>query len=275
MTKAVRLVARKRMDLRDAGAFTLIELLVVIAIIAILAAMLLPALGRAKAQATMISCLNNNRQIGIATNLYLGDSEQRMPRGAEGSDYGAAFGAKSRGIPFIHVAEYIGATPMYPNFSAALRNAYYRQNEVFQCPGRNSEGLDYSVNSLHFERYYTLNKTVEAGWFSGATAEQLEFAWPTKWISDAGETILYAENFRDEGVSFQYTSSPQFWSPSHMAWKNGAPNTVATQLRMMAPWDSSHLQKMTTASFDGSGHVLSMRDASDWPSNNARMTGKW
>jgi prepilin-type N-terminal cleavage/methylation domain-containing protein len=122
-------------DAMAAGGFTLIELLVVIAIIAILAAMLLPALARAKLAAQRTQCVNNQHQIGLAFQMYANDSGDFLPS----QDGFAATGGQRPTTPYSSgFASVYGGLEWETNRPL---NRYVGNVQVFRCPSDKGDPL--------------------------------------------------------------------------------------------------------------------------------------
>jgi len=110
-------------------AFTLIELLVVIAIIAILAALLLPALASAKATAKRIGCTNNQRQLGLAWEIYTGDFNGNMPLNDWELSGNIARSASNSWVTGNAVVDIDPAT-----ITSGSLFRYVKNPEVYKCP---------------------------------------------------------------------------------------------------------------------------------------------
>ena len=157
-------VSRRASRARAVPGFTLIELLVVIAIIAILAAMLLPALGKAKIKAQAVQCMNHSKQLTLGWVMYNGDQNDRCL--SSGAWCGGSSMADTASFNFTDY-ELMRNLPLSPYVGRSVT--------VWQCPGSTKRSTAPATLGQPGARSYSMNNWIGHYGNRGDTPAFLEF----------------------------------------------------------------------------------------------------
>ena len=206
--------------------FTLIELLVVIAIIAILAALLLPSLSKAKAKAYQAQCIGNLRQLALTSQLYADDNAGRFAPNGDGS---TANGIKLWTLGAEHfLPQYFTNRAYLLDPQYALFADYLKSAGVYKCPSDRAEPAWLGVPHVKL-RSYSLNC-----FFNWQTPENSVFS--TSRVT-----------FRKQSDLARYDASQYF------TFVDGAPLNICLPAFQLYPGDSGWLYHRPSAEHNNSG----------------------
>jgi len=231
---------------RPGGAFTLIELLVVIAIIAILAAMLLPALAAAKEKGKRALCTGNLRQIGIACTLYANDNSDIIPMAAYNSGWG-------RQNPFQLDASLLSeATELGFTTNTTDAAGSSMSPGVWTCPNRPSlPAADLTASPPTWAIGYQFYGHVTNWYYSGLAFPSSS---PFKTSSSRATWMLAA----DMVTHFTYLTDPPGWGDPKVPLNNGLTSLPAHMRSGMIPAGANEVFVDGSSTWIKSGNLLNL-----------------
>jgi prepilin-type N-terminal cleavage/methylation domain-containing protein/prepilin-type processing-associated H-X9-DG protein len=176
--------------------FTLIELLVVIGIIAILAALLLPALAQAKATAKQVKCLSNLKQCGVMMEMYSADYDNYLPYSMNSPD---GKGNDPSGFWEFQMAPYAGIDVTYTdNWYTQFGKTKLNRDNVFRCPSANPDFLSHMLSTGGYSHCQGYGHNFAAGYYQIAKSLPTYEAYHVKKNSECelpSETIFTGDSF--------------------------------------------------------------------------------